>query len=147
MITTLKLGAGLLLLIISNIAIGSINAIANKQWNKEKFWKGVIKGAIVIAVCAAMYLAGWLNPDLVVMEINDETMSLLMGINLLLVGGFSCYAAKVIVKLKEIMLPSKNEPQEESKTPSTAQDSMASEAEEKEHGDFTQDNSQADLSV
>lgn len=107
MITTLKLGAGLLLLIFANIAIGSINAIVNKEWNKEKFWKGVVKGIIVILAFAAVYLAGWLNPDLVVMEVNDETMSLMMAMNVLLVGGFCCYAGKVIVKLKEIIFPQK----------------------------------------
>ena len=99
----LRLGGGLLLLIISNIAIGSIQAAAAREWNTKTFLNGLIKGGIVIGAFVAVWFAGWLNPDLVVIETGGQQMNLSTAFYFILVMGFVCYAGKILVKLKEIV--------------------------------------------
>ncbi len=103
MIALLKLGGGLLLLIVANIALGSIRAAMAREWDTKTFVNGLIKGAIVIGAFVAVYFAGWLNPDLVVVEMNGQTVNLAMGVYSVLLIGFTYYAGKVLLKLKEIV--------------------------------------------
>lgn len=107
MIAILKLGCGLLLLIAANVALGSIRAVLKKDWNKKTFCNGLIKAGIAIGAFAAVYLAGWLNPELVVAEIGGKTVNLEAAVYLVLLGGFVYYAAEVLKKLKTVLsLPS-----------------------------------------
>lgn len=99
----LRLGGGLLLLIVSNIAIGSIHAAAAREWNTKTFVNGLIKGGIVIGAFIAVWFAGWLNPDLVVIETGGQQMNLSTAFYFILVMGFVGYAGKILVKLKEIV--------------------------------------------
>lgn len=64
--TIIRLAAGLVLLIAANIALGSINAIIDGEWDQTKFRNGCIKSAVVAAALVAVYFAGYLNPDLMV---------------------------------------------------------------------------------
>ena len=99
----LRLGGGLLLLVASNIAIGSIQAAVMREWDKRTFLRGLIKGGIVIGACVAVWFAGRLNPDLVVIEAGGQKLNLSTAFYLILVTGFGCYAGKILMKLKEIM--------------------------------------------
>ena len=103
MIALLKLGGGLLLLIVANIALGSIQAAMAREWDTKTFVNGLIKGGIVIGAFAAVYFAGWLNPDLVVVEMDGQTVNLAQGVYIVLLIGFTYYAGKVLLKLKEIV--------------------------------------------
>lgn len=103
MIEILRLGGGLLLLVVANIALGSIKAAMNREWDTRTFVNGLIKGAIVIGAFAAVYGAGWLNPDLAVVEIDGQQVTLSMGVFMILVVGFTYYAGKVLLKLKDII--------------------------------------------
>ncbi len=103
MIALLKLGGGLLLLIVANIALGSIRAAMAREWDTRTFVNGIIKGGIVIGAFVAVYIAGWLNPDLVVVEMNGKTVDLATGLYGVLFIGFTYYAGKVLLKLKEIV--------------------------------------------
>lgn len=47
--TIIRLAAGLVLLIAANIALGSINAIIDGEWDQTKFRNGCIKSAVVAA--------------------------------------------------------------------------------------------------
>ena len=62
--TIIRLAAGLVLLIAANIALGSINAIIDGEWDQTKFRNGCIKSAVVAAALVAVYFAGYLNPEL-----------------------------------------------------------------------------------
>ena len=103
MIATLKLAGGLLLFVIGNIALGSINAIITKTWDKRTFFNGLIKAGIVIAVFGVTYLAGWLNPDLLVIQIDDQTVSVLQAVYVILFAGYVYYGGSVLGKLKNII--------------------------------------------
>lgn len=96
---------GLALVIIANMLLGSITSIINKKFNWKKFNKGVIKGAVVLVSIALLWLAGVLNPEVIVLD--DWTIP--MGVELITLMSFIWYAAQSLLKLKNIMYPEKKE--------------------------------------
>ena len=74
--TIIRLAAGLVLLIAANIALGSINAIIAGKWDRAKFRNGCIKSAVVAMALIAVYFAGYLNPNLMVVEVDGQTVNL-----------------------------------------------------------------------
>lgn len=101
---------GLGLAITANMLLGSITSIINKKFNWKKLSKGTIKGCVVLVSIGLLWIAGVLNPNVVVMD--DFTIT--MGVELIALSSFVWYAGQAILKLKNIMYPSKKE--EESKT-------------------------------
>lgn len=71
--TIIRLAAGLVLLIAANIALGSINAIIAGEWDRAKFRNGCIKSAVVAMALIAVYFSGYLNPDLMVVEVDGRS--------------------------------------------------------------------------
>lgn len=122
MLSILRLGGGLLLLIVANIAIGSIRAAVAREWDTKTFVNGLIKGAIVIGAFVAVYFAGWLNPDLVVVELEGQTVNLATGVYFVLLAGFTYYAGKVLLKLKDIITTKKSSTGEQEKAPEKEQE-------------------------
>lgn len=98
-INALFLGLGLLLLIAVNIVLGSIDAMLSGQFDTAKFKRGIIKGLVVALCFAVTYLVGWMNPDVVAVSINAESVNLLTAVYLVIMAGFLFYAKEVIVKL------------------------------------------------
>ncbi len=103
MLDTLYLGIGTLVLVCVNIALGSISALMNREWNWTTFWKGIIKVTIITVAFAAVWFVGWLNKDLVTVEVNGQMVNLQMAVHLILAAGFAVYAKKVVGKLKELI--------------------------------------------
>ncbi len=103
----LRIGAGLLLVIAANIILGSLDAILNGAYNATIFVRGILKGGIVILSLLAVYLAGRLNPDLLVIDAGGETVNLMTGVYLLLVAAYANYGIDVLKKLKDILLGGK----------------------------------------
>ena len=106
----LFLGLGLLILIIVHIAIGSVNALVNKEWNWKTFWSGVIKGAIFTVSFVAVWFVGWLNKELAIIELNGQTVNLETGVYFILLTGFTYYAGKVLIQLKNVMMKKTTDP-------------------------------------
>lgn len=102
-ITIIRIGLGLLLLILANIALGSINAIIEGRWDYMKFRNGCIKGGIIAAALVAVYFAGFLNPDLLVIDADGESVNLMTAVYLLLMAAFAVYAIDVLKKLKDML--------------------------------------------
>lgn len=98
-IDALRLGLGLLVLIAVNIILGSIDALLTKSWDKGKFLRGIIKGVIVALCFTATYLVGWINPDVLAVTINGQSVNLLTAVYLVIMAGFLFYAKEVIMKL------------------------------------------------
>ncbi len=94
----LYLGLGLLGLVLINILLGSIDGFLQKQFDKVKLINGIIKGSIVTVSFIGVYLIGNLVPDITI-EINGQEMTLLMAINVIILGGFAYYAKEVLTKL------------------------------------------------
>jgi len=102
-ITIVRLGIGLLLLILANIALGSVNAFIEGTWDSTKFRNGCIKGGAIAAALVAVYLAGWLNPDLFVVEAEGQQVNLMTAVHIALLASFTVYAIDVIKKLKDML--------------------------------------------
>ena len=100
---SIRLAVGLVLLIAANIALGSINAIIACEWDLVKFRNGCIKSAVVAAALVAVYFAGYLNPDLMVVEVSGQTVNLMTAVSLVMLAAFTAYAVDVIGKLKDML--------------------------------------------
>lgn len=98
-IDALRLGLGLLTLIAVNIILGSIDALLSGIFDWGKFRRGIIKGIIVALCFAATYLVGWINPDVLAVTINGQSVNLLTAVYLVIMAGFLFYAKEVIMKL------------------------------------------------
>lgn len=101
--TIIRLAAGLVLLIAANITLGSINAIIAGDWDKAKFRNGCIKSAVVAVALIAVYFAGYLNPDLMVVEVDGQTVNLMTAVSLAMLAAFTAYAVDVLKKLKDML--------------------------------------------
>ena len=101
--TVVKLAAGLLPLIAANIALGSINAIIAGTWDLVKFRNGCIKSLVIAAALIAVYLAGFLNPDLMVVDVDGQKVNLMTAVTLTMLAAFTAYAVDVIKKLKDML--------------------------------------------
>lgn len=110
MSAVLRLGGGLALLIAANVALGSVKAIIAREFDFKIFWKGLIKGLIVAFAFAAVYLSGYLNPELVVLRFEDQTVNLQTAVYLVLLTGFTYYAGAVLKKLKALVTGKKKPP-------------------------------------
>ena len=67
--SVIHLAIGLVLLVAVNIVLGSMNALFDGTFDKVKLRNGIIKGIIVAACFIAFYMAGWLNPDIIAIDI------------------------------------------------------------------------------
>ena len=94
----LYLGIGLLGLVLINILLGSIDGFLQKQFDKSKLLNGIIKGGIVTSSFVGIYLIGCLVPDIMI-DINGQEITLLMAVNVIILGGFAYYAKEVLMKL------------------------------------------------
>lgn len=101
--TTLKLAAGLLLLIAANIVLGSADAIIGGQFDKTKCWRGALKGLFIFIAFIMTYGAGYLNPQIVVVAIDGKSVDLLAAVVLIIIAGYAWYAKEVLVKLAGIV--------------------------------------------
>lgn len=103
-IAIVRLGIGLVLLIAANIALGSVNAFMEGTWDMMKFRNGCIKGGVIALSLIAVYFAGYLNPDLMVVEVSGQTVNLMTAVSLVMLAAFTAYAVDVIGKLKDMLL-------------------------------------------
>ena len=101
--TTIRLAAGLILVILANIALGYTSAIIEGDWDKVKFRNGCIKGGVVAVALIAVYFAGYLNPNLMVVDIDGQTVNLMTAVSLVMLAAFTAYAVDVIKKLKDML--------------------------------------------
>ena len=65
---------------------------------------GVIKGIIIAACFVAFYVAGRLNPDIVAIDIDGETVNVATAANLAMVTAYVLYAKDVFSKLSKLVL-------------------------------------------
>lgn len=96
----LNLLIGLALVILANMLLGSITSIINKKFNWKKLGKGTIKGAVVLTSIGLLWLAGLLNPNVIILDYTITD-----GVQLIALSSFIWYGGQAIVKLKNIMYP------------------------------------------
>ena len=98
--TIIRLAIGLVLLVAVNVVLGSLNAL----FDRIKCRNGVIKGIIIAACFVAFYVAGRLNPDIVAIDIDGETVNVATAANLAMVTAYVLYAKDVFSKLSKLVL-------------------------------------------
>ena len=103
----LNLTIGLLIFMSANVVLGSVNSLFDKKFNKEKFFKGVGKSLIVLVCYVGVYYAGSLNPDILVMKINEIDVNMLTAIYASVVVGYIAYAVQLVDKLSKMVVPKK----------------------------------------
>lgn len=99
----LYLAIGLVILIIVNIVLGSLNALFVNSFDRKKFFIGLAKGLIVVLCFAATYLVGYLNPDIIAVNVNGTDVGVLTAVYLIVLAGYYYYAKQVIEKLSAII--------------------------------------------
>ena len=99
----LRLGVALIILICANIALGSFNSWFAETFDKEKFAKGIKKGALIVAIFVAVYFAGWLVPEMQAVIIDGEPVNLTTAMLYVVLAGFLWYAKEVLTKLAALI--------------------------------------------
>lgn len=100
---TLKLGIGLIIFMAVNIMLGSLGSLFTQTFNHKILLQGVIKALIVVVCFVMIYIAGVLNAEIAVININGEEVTVLTAIYFLILGGFIHYVKEVILKLKDLI--------------------------------------------
>ena len=101
--TIIRLAIGLVLLVAVNVVLGSLNALFDGTFDRIKCRNGVIKGIIIAACFVAFYVAGRLNPDIVAIDIDGETVNVATAANLAMVTAYVLYAKDVFSKLSKLI--------------------------------------------
>ena len=97
-LSTLNLAKGLVILIVVNIILGSSSAWFNQVFEWKKLYQGLIKGTIIAICFFATYYAGYINPDIIAVNVNGEEVNLLTACYMILLSGFVFYATQVSIK-------------------------------------------------
>lgn len=99
----ITLGGSLLGLVCINIILGSITSFFNQQFDKRKFWVGLLKGAIVTVSFVGVCYIGKLTPDIIVINVNGQDVSLYDGTYLLILSSYLWYSKEVLIKLSSFV--------------------------------------------
>ena len=102
-ITMINLIVAICVLATVNIAFGSLDAIFTKKFNWQKFSTGVGKALIIIGGVFGIYYAGTLVPDVIVMEIDGNTVNLTTALNITGIATFIWYGKQAIDKLVALL--------------------------------------------
>ena len=98
-----NLGLSLLILALINITLGSITSIFQQQFDKIKFLRGFIKASIIVLSFVGVIYVGSLNPDIVVISVNNQNVDLYTGTKMLMLTGYLFYGKQVLIKLSSFV--------------------------------------------
>jgi len=115
MLEMIQVGIGLMLLMASNIVMGSYIAWANGDFDRKTLFTGIKKGSLIILVFIMIYIAGYLNKNLLAIPLGDTSVNLIDGLYTGTVVVFIAYSVQVIRKLMVLIAPSKEEQIQEMK--------------------------------
>ena len=99
----IKIIIGLVSVMIANVLLGVTLAKLKREFKKEKLLSGLVKYLGIILGVSLMYLTGYLNPDIVVANINGVEVNLLSGIEVLFISGIIFYGMQDLIKLKNLL--------------------------------------------
>lgn len=99
MLDFLRILGGLALVMMANVILGINLATLKKQFSRKKVKKGILKVFFVLIAITLMYFCGYLNPSIVVANINGINVDLMGGIRLILVAGIIFYGYQDLNKL------------------------------------------------
>lgn len=99
----LILGMSLLGLVIINIILGSVSSIFQQQFDKAKFFYGILKGLIVTFCFVGVCYIGKLTPDVIVINVNGQDVTLYDGTYMLMLVSYTWYGKEVLIKLSSFV--------------------------------------------
>lgn len=99
----IKIVIGLISVMIANVLFGVTLAKLKKEFNKEKLLNGLVKYLSIIIGVLLMYLAGYLNSDVMIANINNVEVNLMTAIEVLFVSGIVFYGMQDLIKLKDLL--------------------------------------------
>lgn len=99
----LNLFIGLVATMLANVLLGMTLAKLKQSFNKKKLLEGLVKIVSILAGVGLMYLTSYLNPDILVANINGTNVNLIDAIKLLFMAGIIMYGSQDLIKLKDIL--------------------------------------------
>lgn len=99
----IKIIIGLVSVMIANVLLGVTLAKLKQEFKKEKLLSGLVKYLGIFLGISLMHLAGYLNPDIVVANINNVEVNLMTGIEVLFISGIVFYGVQDLIKLKDLL--------------------------------------------
>lgn len=99
----LNLFIGLVATMLANVLLGMTLAKLKQSFNKKKFLEGLVKVVSILSGVGLMYLTSYLNPDILVANINGTNVNLIDAIKLLFMAGIVMYGSQDLIKLKDIL--------------------------------------------
>lgn len=99
----LNLFIGLTATMLANILMGMTLAKLKQDFNKKKMLEGLVKVISILIGVGLMYLTSYLNPDILVANINGTNVNLIDAIKLLFMSGIVMYGSQDLIKLKDIL--------------------------------------------
>ena len=94
----LKLFIGLVSTMLANILFGMTLAKLKQNFNKKKLLEGLVKIISILIGVGLMYLTSYLNPDILVANINGTNVNLIDAIKLLFMAGIVMYVYQDLTK-------------------------------------------------
>ena len=99
----LKITIGLISVMLANVLLGVTLAKLKQEFKKEKLLSGLVKYLGIVLGVLLMYLAGYLNPNIIVANINNVEVNLMTGIEVLFISGIVYYGMQDLIKLKNLL--------------------------------------------
>lgn len=99
----IKIIIGLVSVMIANVLLGVTLAKLKQEFKKEKLLSGLVKYLGIVLGVSLMYLTGYLNPSIVVANINNVEVNLMTGIEVLFISGIVYYGMQDLIKLKDLL--------------------------------------------
>lgn len=99
----IKIIIGLISVMIANVLLGVTLAKLKKEFNKEKLLNGLVKYLSIVLGVLLMYLAGYLNSNVMIANINNVEVNLMTAIEVLFVSGIVYYGVQDLIKLKNLL--------------------------------------------
>lgn len=98
-----KIILGLFCVMVSNILFGVTLAKIKGVFNKDKLLTSFIKYISLIIGVFFLYIAGILNENIIVAQIESVSVNLISGIKMLFTVGLIYYGGQSLVKLKDLL--------------------------------------------
>ena len=99
----LNIVLGLLGVMVANVLLGASLAKLQQEFSWKKMLSGGFKVICILGAAALMYGCSFLNPDIIIVSINNANVNLIEAMRYVGVVGITFYGAQDIKKLIDIL--------------------------------------------